>query len=179
MSTKQKKVFWPILTILSISISAFVFGHSRHGRATIVAETNARRLSESRVPAASEDTVKAEKAPASSAQVAGPSNPSPAAQPQQRPTRTKLEGELVALRPSGFEPKQITRRPGPFVLVIENDSRLPSFTMLLKGDVGLPLRNVLVPREKRNWSDMLELPPGKYQLSEASHPEWVCNITIR
>ena len=99
--------------------------------------------------------------------------------PVQKPTRTKLEGELIALRPSGFEPKQINRPAGPFALVVSNESRLSNVTILLKGDVAGLLRNVLVLREKRNWSDVVDLPQGNYQLLEATHPGWVCNITIR
>jgi len=97
----------------------------------------------------------------------------------QRPARTKVEGELIALRPSGFEPKQINRPTGPFALVVSNESQLSKVTILLKGDVAGLLRNVLVPHEKRNWSDVVDLPPGNYQLLEATHPGWVCNITIR
>ncbi len=93
--------------------------------------------------------------------------------------RQRIEGEIVSLSPNGFEPKQITRPAGPFLLVVGNESHLPSVTLLLVGDVGLPLRNVLVAREKRFWSDIVDLPPGNYKLTEAAHPGWVCNITIR
>src|SRR6266496_3191544 len=52
----------------------------------------------------------------------------------QRTTRTKVEGEVIAIRPSGFEPKQINRPAGPFALVVSNESRLSNVTILLKGD---------------------------------------------
>jgi hypothetical protein len=101
------------------------------------------------------------------------------AAPQGRSQKQRVEGEIVALGPNGFEPKQITRPRGPFLLVVENESRLPVVTLLLHGDVGPPIRNVLVARERRTWSDIVDLPPGTYKLREVTRPRWVCNITIR
>ena len=98
---------------------------------------------------------------------------------QQSPARANLEGEVVTLRPSGFQPKQITRPAGPFLLLIENDSQVPSLTLRLSRQVGPQLRAVSVRREERDWSDIVDLPPGNYVVTEASHPAWACHITIQ
>ena|ERR1700720_979840 len=101
------------------------------------------------------------------------------ASPQGRSGKQRIEGEIIAITPHGFEPAQITRPAGAFLLVVDNRSGLSAITLLLNGEVGLPLRNVLVGREKRNWSDVVDLPRGNYTLREAAHPGWVCHITIR
>jgi hypothetical protein len=101
------------------------------------------------------------------------------ASPQARSGKQRVEGEIIAITSHGFEPTQITRPTGSFLLVVDNRSGLQAITLLLNGDVGLPLRNVLVRREQRNWSDIVDLPPGNYALKEATHPGWVCHITIR
>jgi hypothetical protein len=33
-------------------------------------------------------------------------------------------------------------------------------------------------REQPNWSDVIDLQPGRYVLSDGDHPDWVCHITI-
>ena len=58
------------------------------------------------------------------------------ASPQTRSQKQRVEGEIVALGPNGFEPKQITRPRGPFRLVVENESRSPVVTLLLHGDAS-------------------------------------------
>jgi hypothetical protein len=40
---------------------------------------------------------------------------------------------------------------------------------------------VRVPRDtkgRREWRQLVTLPPGSYALTEADHPGWVCRITI-
>lgn len=101
------------------------------------------------------------------------------ASPQGRSPKQRIEGEIIGITPHGFEPTEITRPAGAFLVVVDNHSGVPAITLLLNGDVGLPLRNVLVRREKRNWSDVVDLPRGNYTLREAAHPGWVCHITIR
>ena len=93
--------------------------------------------------------------------------------------RTRIEGELIVLRPFGFQPREIRRRAGqPFLLAIENQSSLPMSTLIVNSSVGLRLRDALISREKRMWSDVLNLPPGTYTLVEANHSDWTCTIIV-
>jgi hypothetical protein len=99
-------------------------------------------------------------------------------QTQTQPTPARIETELVTIRRHGFEPQEITRPAGPFFLAVENRSSLEEVTLRLDRVGGNRLREVNVPRKKLDWRDALDLPPGHYVLTEANHPEWVCNITI-
>ena len=93
--------------------------------------------------------------------------------------RTRVEGELIVLRPFGFQPREIRRHAGqPFLLAVENQSSLPMSSLTLKSDVGLPIRDAIVPREQRMWSDVLNLPPGTFTLAEANHGDWTCTIIV-
>jgi hypothetical protein len=93
--------------------------------------------------------------------------------------KQRIEGELIVLTSTGFQPRQLRRPVGrPFLLAVENRSSLPVISIVLNSSSGLLLRNVSLLREKLIWSDIIELPPGTYSLSEGSHPDWVCNITI-
>lgn len=94
-------------------------------------------------------------------------------------TRTRVEAELVTLKPTGFEPREISRPPGPFLLSVDNYSGQDSLTLHLTAESRGRLREMEVPNRRRDWSDVLTLPPGRYTLAEASHPDWVCHITIR
>ena len=93
--------------------------------------------------------------------------------------KQRIEGEIIGVTPHGFEPKEIVRPAGPFLLVIDNRSGVAVINLLLSRDVGLPIRSALLPHERRLWSDIVDLSPGSYTLREPTHPDWVCHITIQ
>lgn len=86
--------------------------------------------------------------------------------------------ERITLRPHGFEPRQVQRGPGRFLLAVDNRSRLDLAILRLDSDAGGHLRELRLPRGKLRWREFLTLPPGRYVLSEANHPAWVCQILI-
>jgi hypothetical protein len=94
-------------------------------------------------------------------------------------TRSRVEAELVTLTPTGFEPREIVRPPGPFLLSVDNYSGQDSVTLHLTAESHGRLREVAVPNRRRDWSEVVTLPPGRYTLVEASHPDWAFRITIR
>jgi hypothetical protein len=87
------------------------------------------------------------------------------------------EAELLRLTTKGFEPAEITRPAGKFLLGVTNRTGLPELSLLL---INENLRSVGGKRLGRemSWRRVLDLPPGQYALGEASHPDWVCRITI-
>src|SRR5713226_2820831 len=87
---------------------------------------------------------------------------------RQRPI-ANIEAELVTVTPHGFEPRQITRPPGPFLLMLDNRSGLGQVNLHLSREAGARLRDVPVPREQPDWSEVIALPPGRYVLTEADH----------
>ncbi len=103
-------------------------------------------------------------------------SPAPAAQGQQE--RERLEVEYITLWRGGFDPAEITRPHGRFVLAINNRTSLEEVEIRLERQNGGSVRAARLTRRKRNWSDAVELPPGRYLLTEANHPEWKCLITI-
>lgn len=40
------------------------------------------------------------------------------------------------------------------------------------------LREINVYRRQPDWSDVVDLQPGIYILTETSNPKWVCRVTI-
>jgi hypothetical protein len=89
-----------------------------------------------------------------------------------------LETELVTVRPHGFEPAEITRIGGRFLLAVENRSGVEELWLRLDNETGGKEREERVHRKKLDWNDVVELKPGSYRLTEAHHPDWVCRITI-
>jgi len=89
-----------------------------------------------------------------------------------------IEGEVITIRPTGFEPREITRPKGLFLLAVENRSGLRTIQLRIDRLAGDRLREMQMPRNKHDWREGFDLPPGKYILSEAFHPEWTCSITI-
>jgi hypothetical protein len=89
------------------------------------------------------------------------------------------ESEIITIRSTGFEPSEISRPKGEFYLAVENLSGLDEVNLRLARENGAGrLHDVTVKREKRDWRQGLDLPPGTYLLTEANHPNWVCRVTI-
>jgi|GEM_PF-492847 len=110
--------------------------------------------------------------------------PTPPLARNTKPQGAPLEGELITLRPYGFEPAEITRPAGPFVLVIENYSQMiGGVDLQLSANSGVLAPGTVppklaIPQGKPQLDNVFNLAPGQYVLTEANHPEWVCTITI-
>jgi hypothetical protein len=89
-----------------------------------------------------------------------------------------LEIELITLRPAGFEPLEIVRPKGSFVLFIDDRSGKKNSSLVLQHEKGERVRAVNLNRKKSEWNDVVDLAPGSYVLQDAAHPEWRCQITI-
>jgi hypothetical protein len=90
----------------------------------------------------------------------------------------EVEVELVTLRPEGFEPLEIVRRKGPFVLLIDDRSGNDNSSLQLQRLKGDRLRDLNTSRKKKEWYDLLNLPPGDYVLTDAANAARRCQITI-
>lgn len=90
----------------------------------------------------------------------------------------RVEVELITLRPSGFDPPGITRPRGKFILSVENRSGAHEVDLRLDREAGERQHQTRLTRGRLRWGKMVDLPPGRYVLSEANHPDWVCRITI-
>ena len=88
------------------------------------------------------------------------------------------EIELITLRPPGFEPAEITRPKGPFVLFIDDRSGRDNSSLLLQRSNGGQLRAIGLERRKSEWNDVVDLTPGTYILQDANNSELRCQITI-
>jgi hypothetical protein len=97
---------------------------------------------------------------------------------QQREKQTRLETELITLQPSGFEPNEIRRPQGAFVLGVDNRAGVEAIELQFMRADGQRLNALQTPKRKVSWREVVDLAPGQYLLSVANHPEWTCNITI-
>src|SRR3954451_17114443 len=88
------------------------------------------------------------------------------------------EIELITLRPAGFEPAEVTRPKGAFVLFIDDRSGRGESSLVLQRVNGGQLRVIGLPRKKSEWNDVVDLTPGTYVLRDASNSELRCQITI-
>lgn len=89
------------------------------------------------------------------------------------------EEVVLTLNAEGFIPAEVTRDAGRFQLSVDNRSGVEELTLNLKGADGTLLREMRVGRGGSDWSELLDLAPGSYTLSEASHSNWVCVFIIR
>jgi hypothetical protein len=97
---------------------------------------------------------------------------------QQRQKQERLETELLTLQPTGFEPNEIQRPQGAFVLGVDNRTGIETIDLRLVRADGQRLKALESPRRKISWREVVDLAPGQYVLSEANHPDWTCPVTI-
>lgn len=103
---------------------------------------------------------------------------------QQTPTaagiriRSPLEVELISVHPHGFQPREITRAKGRFLLELDDHSGLKTLALRITSVSGPSLRDVAMKHEEPSWSEEMDLAPGRYVVSEAAHPGWTCYINI-
>jgi hypothetical protein len=90
----------------------------------------------------------------------------------------RVEAELLTIRPTGFDPVEITRPRGSFLLVVNNRSGVGELDLRLDREGAGRQHEARMPRGKLGWKKRIDLPPGKYTLTETNHPDWVCHITI-
>ena len=92
--------------------------------------------------------------------------------------REALATESLTLRPSGFEPAEITRPAGRFLLAVDNHSALDEISLRLERDGSGKLYEVHLTPQKQNWRQVIDLAPGSYTLTGVNQPGWACRITV-
>ena len=101
----------------------------------------------------------------------------PAGQPQIA-SEGKPEAEIITVTPAGFEPTEITRPRGPFVLAVDNRSGLDALALYLELENGSRVNTQLTRRGKLAWRELVDFPPGTYLLRAANDETWSCRITL-
>lgn len=154
MSRNEKKLFWPLL-VLSLSLTgALVFAFGR-------------------TPVLRED---------SGPSISSPNGafPEPPATVTQRHFRRdhNMTVEMISVGPDGFQPANLTRPSGRFLLAINNRSGLKELTFRLIREDGRLMQEARVDPKQPNWRSLVNLPAGTYRLTETSHGEWVCRMVI-
>jgi len=92
--------------------------------------------------------------------------------------QTPVQAELITVTPTGFEPSELTRPKGRFLLAIDNQSGLDEvefyFERETAGRVNVPLSR----RGRLAWREIVDLTPGTYLLRATNDESWRCRITI-
>jgi hypothetical protein len=104
--------------------------------------------------------------------------PAPAS-PQSNPTAQQQERGVIRLLTSGFSQTEVSGTSGQYRLVVTRSSQNEEVILQLKTDSGQLIREIEIPQEKLDWTTLIELEAGSYQLSVVNHLEWVCHITVQ
>src|SRR5260370_3138313 len=84
-----------------------------------------------------------------------------------------LELERITITPRGFEPGEITRSGGHFLLAVDNRSGLDDVSLRLERVAGARVHEQRVSRSTGSWRGVVNLAPGSNQLAEAHQLAWV------
>lgn len=89
----------------------------------------------------------------------------------------KLASAGIYLLPEGFAPGALEVPAGPVLLSIKKRVGVMNVDLELRAegrdDV---IWRAAMPEQVSRWSEIVRLRPGKYTLSAAGRPEWVCRI---
>lgn len=83
----------------------------------------------------------------------------------------------IQLGSNGFTPSAAQHAAGTFAIAVENSSLAGEYTLQLKAEDGTVLKEIAVQKGSAAWT--VTLAAGQYTLTEASHPEWLCQITVQ
>jgi hypothetical protein len=86
--------------------------------------------------------------------------------------------ERVTFFPYGFEPEEITRPAGTFLLAVDNRAGTEDFSFQLVSGLNQLVHTATIRRGYATTSKLLTLAPGTYVLREPNYPKWTCTITI-
>lgn len=89
-----------------------------------------------------------------------------------------LVQELLTLRPTGFDPAEITIPSGNFLLAVDNLSGIATINLALAEEKKDKLKDIKIESKNRDWREVINLKTGVYLLSETSNPRWTCRITV-
>ena len=89
-----------------------------------------------------------------------------------------LTVEMISVGPDGFQPTNLTRPAGRFLLGINNRSGLRELTFQLTREDGRLMQEARVNPKQPNWRSLVNLPVGTYRLTEINHADWACTIVI-
>ena len=91
---------------------------------------------------------------------------------------TRLDAAHITLRRTGFEPNDITRQAGRFLLAVDNVTGMGEMSYRLVNQTGARVRDFPATKGRFRLRKVIDLPPGRYALVETNHPEWICRITV-
>lgn len=91
----------------------------------------------------------------------------------------KLEIEAVTITPEGFEPQQLERPAGPFILAVTNQSGFDALNVRIETKQHDRFSEKTLPLETPYWRERINPPSGKYIITEEHHPEWMLTLIIK
>lgn len=83
----------------------------------------------------------------------------------------------LELTTGGFTPGEVQRAAGTVAIAVENSAISGEYTLQMKAHDGTVIKEVQVQKGSAAWT--MTLAAGEYTLTEASHPQWQCHITVQ
>jgi hypothetical protein len=83
----------------------------------------------------------------------------------------------IQLSENGFSPTEVQLAAGTFAIAVANSNVEGEYTLSLKAADGTVVKEVQVQKGSAAWT--VTLSAGEYTLTEASHPQWLCRITVQ
>jgi len=83
----------------------------------------------------------------------------------------------IQLGANGFTPSEVQHAAGTFGIVVDNSALSGEYTLRLTAADGTIVKEIEVQKGSAAWT--MTLAAGEYTLTEASHSDWSCRITLQ
>lgn len=179
MRVRYSRLFWPTVVLIAVIFSALAFVLARTQE--VVPRVNEQSLlvaSRTERPPHSLVTPKTPERQTSEQLTAAPARSDSAVRAASQSSGEQVEVEVITVRANGFEPLELTRPQGAFMLAITNHSGDTELDLKLDRVNGNRVHEVRLAKGRVRWNKVFDLPPGDYVLSEQNHPDWICRIKL-
>ncbi len=78
----------------------------------------------------------------------------------------QVEVEVITVGTNGFEPSEITRPDGQFILALTNHTEVDELSLHLDRVSGNRVHEVRMRKGRVRWNQVFNLPPGDYRLCQ-------------
>jgi hypothetical protein len=85
---------------------------------------------------------------------------------------------LLALRPEGFDSREMQLDAGDHLFIISNRTGLKEVNIRLEREGKERVAAVKMHGRRMDWKQRLKFKPGTYLITADDNPEWTCRIMV-
>lgn len=115
--------------------------------------------------------------------IAGPATAGSAARPNaaggQAAVHVKVPTVWLGARPTGFDQTMVSVSEHRFFLVIRNMTGIAELAYHIVQTSGPKMKDFSIRSDNPQYAAFMDVQPGTYEITEATHPAWTCQLIVK